>query len=108
MHAIAWLLCTLGSLLTVRANVEKTIFLGPTAVVLSNARPSIGDLELDTLEPAGLPILATQLSVQFPTESAPRGVDSWYLLRGLEEGRRYEVRICWPAFVSLDQSFHLS
>jgi hypothetical protein len=100
MHTIAWLLCILGSILTVYANVEKTIFLGPSAIALPNARPGLGDLDVDTLEPAELPILATQLSVEFPTKSTPRGLESWYLLRGLEEGRRYEVRICWPAFVS--------
>ncbi|KAF2443841.1 hypothetical protein P171DRAFT_415614 [Karstenula rhodostoma CBS 690.94] len=102
MRTIAWLLCTLGSISTVHANVEKTIFLGPSAIVLPNVRPGIDELDVDTLEPAELPILATQLSVKFPTESAPRGLDSWYLLRGLEEGRRYEVRICWPAFQPTD------
>ncbi|KAL5387814.1 hypothetical protein PMIN03_008886 [Paraphaeosphaeria minitans] len=104
MRAIAWLLCTLGSILTVCANVEKTIFLGPSAILLPNARPDLDSLDVDTIESAEHPILATQLSVKFPTESTPRGVDSWYLLRGLEEGRRYEVRICWPAFVSCRQS----
>jgi hypothetical protein len=107
MRTVAWLLCVLASILTVYANVEKTIFLGPSAIALPNARPSLDDLDVDTLEPAELPILATQLSVKFPTESTPRGLESWYLLRGLEEGRRYEVRICWPAFVSLKQSHYL-
>ncbi|KAL5419486.1 hypothetical protein PMIN06_007787 [Paraphaeosphaeria minitans] len=102
MRAIAWLLCTLGSILTVCANVEKTIFLGPSAILLPNARPDLDSLDVDTIESAEHPILATQLSVKFPTESTPRGVDSWYLLRGLEEGRRYEVRICWPAFQPTD------
>lgn len=100
MRATAWLLYILGSISTVCANVEKTIFLGPSAIALPNARPGLDELVVDTLEPVELPILATQLSVKFPTESTPRGVDSWYLLRGLEEGRRYEVRVCWPAFVS--------
>lgn len=104
MRATAWLLCILAFLLTVNANVEKTIFLGPGPVSLPNAHPSLDDLHLDTLEPAELSILATQLPVQFPTDAAPRGLESWYILRGLEDRRRYEVRICWPAFVSLHHS----
>ncbi|KAL1601454.1 hypothetical protein SLS60_006369 [Paraconiothyrium brasiliense] len=102
MRTVTWLLCILSSVVTVDANVEKTIFLGPSAILLPDARPSLDELEVDTLEPAELPILATQLSVEFATETAPRGLESWYLLRGLEEGRRYEVRICWPAFQPTD------
>lgn len=104
MRTIAWLLCTITLILTVYANVEKTIFLGPSAILLPNARPSLEELDVDTLEPEKLSILATQLSVKFPTVAAPRGLESWYILRGLEVGRRYEVRICWPAFVSIQQS----
>jgi hypothetical protein len=52
-------------------------------------------------------ILPTRLAVQFPTEAVPRGLESWYLLRGLDEGRRYEVRICWPATVSLALSYYI-
>ena len=83
---------------TVTANVEKTIFLGPSPVVLSNVRPSIDYLRLHTLNYAHT-ILPTRLPVQFPSEAAPRGRESWYLLQHLEPGRRYEVRICWPATV---------
>jgi hypothetical protein len=90
---------------TVKANVEKAIFLGPSPVALStvpNAPSSLNALRLDSLLPVhSSAIVATQLPVQFPTVSAPRGQESWYLLRGLEHGRRYEVRICWPATVSL-------
>lgn len=89
---------------TVNANVEKAIFLGPSPVVLSvvpNAPPSLDALRLLSLLPVqSSSIVATQLPVQFPTVSGPRGLESWYLLRGLEVGRRYEVRICWPATVS--------
>lgn len=100
MRAIAWLLCTLASTLTVRANVEKTIFLGPPLARFSHVRPSLERLHLNTLEPTDSSILTAQLSVQFPTQATPRGVESWYIVRGLEPGCRYEVRICWPAFVS--------
>ena len=104
MSAIAVLLCIVASILTVNANVEKTIFLGPAPIHLSNVQPSLDSLSLHTLAPGDFSVLPTQLSVEFPTETAPHGLESWYLLRGLEDGRRYEVRICWPAFVSRLQS----
>jgi hypothetical protein len=90
---------------TVNANVEKAVFLGPRPVALAvvpDGPPSLDALRLDTLLPVqGSSIVATQLPVQFPSVPAPRGYDAWYLLRGLQEGRRYEVRICWPATVSV-------
>lgn len=99
MRALAGLLCIVAHAWTVTANVEKTIFLGPPPDTLLNVRPSLDTLRLDTLDPTHAPILVTQLPVRFPSESAPRGLESWYLLRGLDHGRRYEVRICWPATV---------
>ncbi|KAF1961502.1 hypothetical protein CC80DRAFT_402125 [Byssothecium circinans] len=104
MRVSAGLLYTVAHALTVNANVEKTIFLGPSPATLPDVDDSpasfsskLDDLRIDVLEPIHSPILATHLSVRFPEERAPRGVESWYILRGLEEGRRYEVRICWPA-----------
>ncbi|KAF2243215.1 hypothetical protein BU26DRAFT_534209 [Trematosphaeria pertusa] len=97
MRAIAALLCIVTHAWTVNANVEKTIFVAPSPVALPNVRPGLDDLRLDILDAAHAPILATKLAVQFPTEPAPRGLESWYILRNLQEGRRYEVRICWPA-----------
>ncbi|KAF2734044.1 hypothetical protein EJ04DRAFT_399168, partial [Polyplosphaeria fusca] len=83
---------------TVNANVEKTIFLGPSPLALDNdVRPGLSDLRLPTLAPAANPVLERRIAVQFPSATAPRGRESWYLLHGLESGRRYEVRICWPA-----------
>lgn len=84
---------------TVNANVEKTIFVAPSAVTLPNVLPSLDHLRLHVLSPLHS-ILPTKLPVQFPSKAAPRGLESWYLLRPLEAGRRYEVRICWPAIVS--------
>ncbi|KAF2800496.1 hypothetical protein K505DRAFT_228662 [Melanomma pulvis-pyrius CBS 109.77] len=99
---VSWLLCTVAHVFvcTVKANVEKVVFLGPSAVALAavaNAPPSLDALRLDSLSPALGAVLATQLPVRFPSPPAPRGLESWYLLRGLEDRRRYEVRICWPA-----------
>ncbi|EUC43884.1 hypothetical protein COCMIDRAFT_99647 [Bipolaris oryzae ATCC 44560] len=90
------LLCTVTLAWTVNANVEKTIFLGPRAAALSNALPSIDTLASSALSPASF-ILPTRIPVDFPTESAPRGLESWYLVRRLDHGRRYEIRLCWPA-----------
>ncbi|EMD59185.1 hypothetical protein COCSADRAFT_164769 [Bipolaris sorokiniana ND90Pr] len=90
------LLCTVTLAWTVNANVEKTIFLGPHAAAFSNALPSIDTLVSSALSPASS-ILSTRIPVEFPTESAPRGLESWYLVRRLDHGRRYEVRVCWPA-----------
>lgn len=99
MRAVAALLCIVSQAWTVFANVEKTIFLGPSAVTLLDVHPSLDDLHLHSLSNLK-PILPTQLSVQFPSDSKRHGLESWYLLSSLEEGRRYEVRICWPATVS--------
>ncbi|EOA88527.1 hypothetical protein ACJQWK_01963 [Exserohilum turcicum] len=94
----ALLLCIVTQPWTATANVEKTIFLGPAAAAaaLSNARPDLAGLGLQVVSPATT-LLPLQVPVAFPTESAPHGLESWYLLRGLDHGRRYEVRICWPA-----------
>ncbi|OAL55570.1 hypothetical protein IQ07DRAFT_171748 [Pyrenochaeta sp. DS3sAY3a] len=98
MRVLAVLLCSVAQAWTVKANVEKTIFLGPHPVPLPlpNARPSLDSLALHTLSPSKL-ILPVQLPLQFPSASQPRGLDSWYLVQGLQEGKRYEVRVCWPA-----------
>ncbi|KAH6642540.1 hypothetical protein C7974DRAFT_351196 [Boeremia exigua] len=96
MRVIAALFFIVSPAWTVYANVEKTIFLGPSAVTLPDVRPSLDSLRLQSLSSLE-PVLPTRLSVQFPTRAEPHGLESWYLLSGLEEGRRYEARICWPA-----------
>lgn len=42
-------------------------------------------------------MLRTRLAAAFPNDKAPYGVESWFLLDRLSPGRRYEVRVCWPA-----------
>ncbi|PVI08676.1 hypothetical protein DM02DRAFT_510508 [Periconia macrospinosa] len=96
------LLCILALAVTLNANVEKTIFLGPSPLTLPNVDHnsnlfSLDTLNIEILDPHHLYILPTRLPVRFPTETTPHGRDSWYLIRGLDDGRRYEVRICWPA-----------
>jgi hypothetical protein len=100
------LLCLVTQAWTVNANVEKTIFLGPDPVTLPHVGPSLDDLRLHALSHAQT-ILPTQLAVQFPSKAAPHGLESWYILEHLEAGRRYEVRICWPATVRARQPRHM-
>ena len=82
------------------ANTEKTIFLGPATVNVPHQHPTLEALHLDVLTPDNWS-LRTQLAADFPTEKAPNGKTSWFLLDNLTPGQRYEVRVCWPATVSL-------
>ncbi|KAI9823708.1 MAG: hypothetical protein M1819_001152 [Sarea resinae] len=101
------------------ANVEKIIFLGPEKLsperdlswpplkrlspsnstlrtLLERAFPTKGDLWL-ALDPLS--------ALKFPLEAPTLGKDSWFLLDELQEGQRYEVRVCWAA--TQPSSFHL-
>jgi len=82
------------------ANTEKAIFIAPPSTIMTDAQPGLADLNLHSLSPHD-PSLSLPLSVAFPTEHQPRGLDSWYLLQRLKEGQRYELRICWAAIVGL-------
>lgn len=82
------------------ANTEKIIFIAPSAITLPDAEPQLHALNLDTITYTHSNV-RTSLAVAFRSEEAPRGLDSWYLLQGLNEGQRYEVRICWAAIVRL-------
>ncbi|CAD6443292.1 2e425200-ef6e-47ec-ade5-0f5dbdc5d652 [Sclerotinia trifoliorum] len=78
------------------ANTEKAIFLGPSALQIPAAHPTLSDLHLSALSPQHH-ILRTHIDAEFPTSNSKYGQSSWYLLQGLEEGQRYEVRVCWAA-----------
>ena len=82
----------------VRANTEKTIFLGPPSIKLPRDPPKLEDLRLATLTP-DRSSLRTRLPLSFPTLQEPRGNTSVYLLDDLTPRQRYEVRICWAATV---------
>lgn len=77
----------------VYANTEKVIFLAPAAI---NLPETLKNLQLDVLTLSAFS-LRKSLPVSFPTEEQPQGEESWYLLRTLKDGQRYEVRICWAA-----------
>lgn len=91
------LICKLGP---VYANTEKVIFVGPEALQVPAEHPTIEDLQLQALSPQHWS-LRTHIQAEFPTKTAYLGQASWVLLHGLQEGQRYEVRICWAAIVSL-------
>lgn len=78
------------------ANTEKVIFLGPSALQIPVAHPTLSDLHLSTLSPQHH-TLRTHIDADFPASSSRYGQSSWYLLQGLEEEQRYEVRVCWAA-----------
>lgn len=85
----------------ITANVEKLIFLGPKKSdeppqLLSHAFGS----QLEILSPANY-TLQRRLHAAFPWDPARKeDSEAWILLQNLEEGRRYEVRVCWGATVS--------
>jgi len=85
------------------ANVEKTIFVAPDPSTMPNASPNLDNLCLEPLAPS-LSTLHKLLPVRFPSKLHPLGRQSWYLLKGLRPGTRYEVRVCWAATVSATPS----
>ncbi|KAK0127747.1 hypothetical protein ONS96_007260 [Cadophora gregata f. sp. sojae] len=80
----------------VLANTEKVIFLGPSSLQVPAAHPTLEDLQLDSISPKRW-ALRTHIPAEFPTNASQYGQVSWYLLDRLQEGQRYEVRICWAA-----------
>ncbi|TGO14311.1 hypothetical protein BTUL_0055g00610 [Botrytis tulipae] len=80
----------------VHANTEKAIFLAPYALSIPLSHPTLSDLHLPSLTPDHH-TLRTHIRAEFPTPDAQYGISSWYLLDGLKEGQRYEVRVCWAA-----------
>jgi hypothetical protein len=84
----------------VLCNTEKTIFLAPNQVQIPVEHPTLEDLQLEALSPEHWS-LRTCIRAEFPTNSSRYGQASWYLLHGLQEGQRYEVKICWAATVRL-------
>lgn len=82
------------------ANVEKTIFLGPTSATIPSTESGLDDLGLERLSPLK-PSTRTELNASFPTHDTPEGTESWYFLENLMPGQRYEVRICYLATVCI-------
>jgi hypothetical protein len=74
----------------VLANTEKVIFIAPPAPL----EPLETHRALETLSPAKPAVrrVEVQLSFDHPTEE-------FFALESLDIGRKYEVRVCWPASV---------
>lgn len=87
----------------VLANVEKVIFQGPPSVPIPPEHPNLQDLHLDILTPTRS-LFRTWLPAAFPDDELPKGKESWFVLEGLKEGQRYEVRVCWAAIVRFIRS----
>jgi hypothetical protein len=82
------------------ANVEKTIFVAPDTSTMPNTSPNLDSLCLEPLAPAAsASTLHKLLPVRFQSKQHPHGLQSWYLLKGLRPGQRYEVRVCWATTV---------
>ena len=79
------------------ANVEKTLFVAPTAEPLPQDA-SIDNLLLTRLSDQH-PSVRTSINASFPTAESPKGTETWLLMEGLLPQKRYEVRICWLATV---------
>ena len=90
------LLCSLSS---VRANVEKTIFITPNFTHAPQEHLNLEDLRLDVLSPLSRS-LRREIIASFPLAARSRGTETWLLLEKLKEQQKYEVRICWAATVS--------
>ena len=99
MQSLAFLQILACCVLLVLGNVEKTIFLGPEFIRVPQQHPNLQDLHLDTLSPS-TSTLRLKLRAAFPKSNAERGEVSWFMLDGLRQHRRYEVRLCWAATVS--------
>ncbi|KAI1825350.1 hypothetical protein F4861DRAFT_538035 [Xylaria intraflava] len=80
----------------VRGNTEKVIFLGPSPANIESTYPTLDYSRLDHLSPTNFTI-RTHLKAEFPQNGSRRGKSSWFVLHNLNEGQRYEVRVCWPA-----------
>ncbi|KAL0470744.1 hypothetical protein QR685DRAFT_524501 [Neurospora intermedia] len=94
----------------VLANVEKTIFLGPSSSpsekenVIKDDQAAqrwlatkLHHIHTLTPTPNDRSSLRTRLNRVFPSADHPRGEDAWFLLEGLTDRQRYEVRVCWAA-----------
>ena len=105
MWALAVIVTLSLRILSVLANVEKTIFLGPEVIHISRAHPNLEDLHLEVITPSSW-TLRSQIVATFPNPTNPKGTETWVLLDRLEQGQRYEVRVCWAATVSCTYQSH--
>ena len=98
MRSLPYVLSLVCCIPPTLGNVEKTIFLGPEAIIIPQYKPDLDSLNLQSLTPTDC-TLRRQLHAEFPTSGKPKGTEAWFLINGLRPRQRYEVRICWAATV---------
>ncbi|QSZ34151.1 hypothetical protein DSL72_005739 [Monilinia vaccinii-corymbosi] len=96
LPVLSALLLFTSQIQNVMANTEKVIFLGPETLNRPQEHPTPEDLHLGALSPEHNS-LRTHIHAAFPTQDSKYGQSTWYLLKTLKAGQRYEVRICWAA-----------
>lgn len=86
---------------TAYANTEKVIFVAPSSQTVPHLVENWDRGRPRTLTPAN-PSLRRTLPVSFASGDERYPSEHWYLLRTLNSGQRYEVRICWAAIQPTD------
>ncbi|RPA84185.1 hypothetical protein BJ508DRAFT_42203 [Ascobolus immersus RN42] len=81
------------------ANVEKAIFMPEEASVINYN----GEFSLSP----EAPVVSISLDTAFITSEQPKGLTHWGVLKGLNVGQRYEIRVCWAATSPGDFYFNL-
>jgi hypothetical protein len=74
----------------VLANTEKVIFIAPPAPL----EPLESHRALETLSPSKPALRKIKVQLSFETTT-----QEFFALEALDIGRKYEVRVCWPASV---------
>lgn len=92
MNRVIFLLYTIFLLSTsfVLANTEKVIFIAPPAPL----EPLEHHRALETLSPSKPAVRKIKVELSFEKQT-----EEFFVLESLDIGRKYEVRVCWPASV---------
>ncbi|KAG0132160.1 hypothetical protein HOY82DRAFT_558244 [Tuber indicum] len=98
-------------------NIEKEIFVAPSNSkdLLFNGTNSAQSTMLEALHPGLLRLSPShscegtchELRVTLDTSFIGSGERHWVVLDHLEQGRRYEVRICWAATSPMDPTLNI-
>ena len=80
------------------ANVEKTIFIAPDPMPIPRHHLTLSAPNIHSLAHNNT-FLRTHIKAGPASASFSTGMATWLLLRDLNPGQRYEVRVCWAATV---------
>jgi hypothetical protein len=89
-HILFLLLLILAAVSPALGNTEKVIFVAPLAAPLDYPLPAA----LETLSPTRPALRKVQIELSFE-----KVTEEFFALEALDIGRKYEVRVCWPASV---------